>query len=115
MASSQRQNITAIIRDKRGRVMSVGKNNYVKTHPLMFKLGKKHNLQEKVFLHAEVDAIIKCLNIDKAHRIEIFRVNSLGKYMPSKPCPICRSAIESTPIKEIFYMDVSHRFQLEEV
>jgi len=115
MPSSQRENFTVFIKDKRGRVLSVGKNNYGKTHPLMFKLGKKHNLEEKVFLHAEVDAIIKCPNLDRAYTIEVYRINSQGKYMPSKPCPICRSAIESTTIKQILYMDTNHQFQLEKL
>ena len=32
-----RQNITAVIYDKRGRVLSIGKNQYLKTHPLQAK------------------------------------------------------------------------------
>jgi tRNA(Arg) A34 adenosine deaminase TadA len=105
MASSQRQNITAIIKDKRGRVLALGKNTYTKTHPLMLKLGKRHNLTEKIYLHAEVDAIIKCSEIERAYSIEVYRINTPGKHMPSKPCPICLSAIKATPIKYIQYTD----------
>lgn len=95
------QDITAIIYDKRGNVLSIGKNSYVKTHPYQAKLARELGEHHKIFLHAEIDAILKCQNINKAHKISIFRVNRLGKYGLAKPCKICQSAIDKTKIKII--------------
>lgn len=95
-----KQDITAIIYDKRGRILAVGKNSYVKTHPLQAKYAKPHNAH-KVFLHAEVAAIVKCRDLSKAHRISIFRVNKQGNYMKAAPCPVCQDAIAASGIKFI--------------
>ena len=71
--SKQRFDMTAILYDKRGRVLSIGKNSYVKTHPLQARYATQVGEPSKVFLHAEVDAIVKCKNLDKAHKIVVFR------------------------------------------
>jgi deoxycytidylate deaminase len=93
--------ITAIIYDKRGNVLSIGKNSYVKTHPYQAKLAKQVGQHHKIFIHAEIDAILKCQRIERAHRISIFRVNRFGEYRLAKPCKICESALAKTPIKII--------------
>ncbi len=100
---TQQQNMTAIIYNKRNKILSIGKNNYVKTHPLMYKVSKEINPIEypkKIYLHAEIDAIVKCENLKNAYRILVFRINAKGEYALAKPCPICEKAIrEQTPIK----------------
>lgn len=94
--------ITAIIYDKRGNILSIGKNSYVKTHPLQAMFAKKVGEEHKSFLHAEVHAIIRCDNLDRAHRIAIFRYNEAGEAVLAKPCKICQNAIRSlTKIKII--------------
>lgn len=96
-----RQAITAIIYDKKGNILSIGKNSYVKTHPLQAKFAKRTGHSHKVFLHAEIDAIIKCRDIDKAYRIFVSRVTPCGKMAIAKPCPVCQHAISLTPIKKV--------------
>jgi len=91
--------ITAIIYDKRGMVLSVGKNSYVKTHPLQKKYAEQVGLKEKEFLHAEVAAIIKCVKLEKAHKIKIFRFGAKNQPMMAKPCPICETAIRAAGIE----------------
>lgn len=95
------QNVTAIIFDKKGNILSVGKNSYTKTHPLQFKHAKRVGLEKKIYLHAELDAIIKCKDLTKAHTIKVFRYFKNGKPANAKPCPICTDAIRFTPIKNI--------------
>jgi tRNA(Arg) A34 adenosine deaminase TadA len=102
MAKSK-QNITAIIYDKRGRVLAIGKNNYFKTHPLQAKYANNLGLHAKMFLHAEIDAIAKCKKLDKAHKIFISRIDKKGLSRLAKPCIICQSAIELTNIKKVEY------------
>ena len=101
MSRRQTQNITAIIFDKKGKILSVGKNSYIKTHPMQAKHAHKVGLPEKIFLHAEMDAIIKCRNMSKAHKIVVTRVTRNGKYGNAKPCPVCKSAIKEAGIKNV--------------
>jgi deoxycytidylate deaminase len=86
--------VRATIYDKKGRVLSVGENNYSKTHPLQAKYAKLAGLDEKIFLHAELSAIIKLKDPRKAFRITIERYSKNGNPMVAKPCPICEKAIK---------------------
>jgi len=99
--SKQRQDLTAIIYDKRGRVLSIGKNSYVKTHPLQAKHAAKVNNPKAVFLHAEIAAIVRCKDLSKAFRMEVIRIGRDGNPAPANPCPICISAADAAGIKNI--------------
>ena len=103
MAISQRQNLNAIIYDKKGRVLSIGQNSYIKTHPLQAKHAKLAGLDDKVFLHAEVHAIVRCKDLSKAHRILVTRWGKNGLPLYAKPCPVCMSAIQAAGIEIIEY------------
>lgn len=100
---NRKQVLTAIIYDKKGRVLSIGKNSYVKTHPYQQKMADEVGLHEKKYLHAEIHAILKCTNLKKAHSIFVSRFNSEGKPMNAKPCPVCLRAIELAGIHDIRY------------
>lgn len=93
--------VTAIIEDKRGKVLSIGSNSYIKTHPLQVKHAKKVGQPDRQFLHAEVHAITRCRDLTSAYMIKVFRYNKAGEPVLAKPCAVCMSAIESTPIKRI--------------
>lgn len=91
--------MTAVIYDKRGRVLSVGKNSYIKTHPYQAKCARDVGLPDKQFLHAEIHAIVRCKQLHRAHRIVVMRFDSVGKPKNAKPCPVCESAIKAAGIK----------------
>ena len=93
--------ITATIFDRKGRVLSIGQNNYLKTHPLQAEHAAKVGEPYKIFIHAEVNAITRCPDIRKAHRILITRYDRSGNPALARPCAICMSAIKATPIKLI--------------
>ncbi len=97
--------ITAIIYDKRGRVLSVGQNSYVKSHTVMARHANKVGLPEKIYLHAEAHSIIKCRNLKKAYKIAVFRYNKQGAPANAKPCPICQSLINEAGIKEVMWTE----------
>lgn len=101
MSSSQRQAITAVIYDKRGRVISVGQNSYVKTHPMMARLSSKAGEPYKQFLHAEVAAIIRCRDLSRAHRIFVSRFGRAGQPLLARPCAVCQTAIAAAGIQQI--------------
>jgi tRNA(Arg) A34 adenosine deaminase TadA len=96
--SKRRFDITAIIYDKRGRVLSIGKNSYVKTHPMQHRHCEKVGLHHKQFLHAEIHAIARCKYLDRAHKIVVMRFDSQGNPKLAKPCPVCQSAINEAGI-----------------
>jgi deoxycytidylate deaminase len=99
--STKKYNITAIIYDKRGNILSIGKNSYVKTHPLQARYATQVGEPQKVFLHAEIDAIVKCKTISRAHKIVVFRYYEDGTPAMAKPCKVCRQAIRKTHIKYV--------------
>jgi tRNA(Arg) A34 adenosine deaminase TadA len=99
--SGSTQDITAIIYDKRGRVLSIGKNSYVKTHPLQARHAHRAGLADKLFIHAEVSAIVRCRDLSKAYKILVTRIGRNGDLLLAKPCPICQSAINEAGIKII--------------
>lgn len=96
-----KHSITAIIKDKKGRVLSIGKNSYLKTHTVQAHHANKVGLPEKTFLHAEVAAIVKCKDLTKAHKIVVMRYTKDGKPANAKPCPVCMSALKASNIKVI--------------
>lgn len=96
-----RQNITAIIYDRKGRVISMGKNSYVKTHPLQARLAHEVGLEDKIYLHAEIDALVRLKNWNKAYKMVVTRVGKNGDLLLAKPCPVCERAIKLAGIKEI--------------
>ncbi|MCK9369256.1 hypothetical protein M0R04_04895 [Candidatus Dojkabacteria bacterium] len=100
MPSHRKQHITAIIYNKKGHVLSIGQNSYVKTHPYQKKLAGKVGLPDKEFLHAEIAAIIRCKNLKKAHSIFISRYGVKGEPLNAKPCPICSEALRIVGINK---------------
>jgi tRNA(Arg) A34 adenosine deaminase TadA len=96
-----KHSLTAFIYDKRGKVLSVGKNSYVKTHPLMAKYANLVGEPYRIYLHAEMEAIIKCKYLSKAKSIFIARYDKLGNPANAKPCKICASALKSIGIEDI--------------
>lgn len=95
------QNVTAMIYDRRGKILSIGKNNYLKTHPMQARHAHKTGHPEKMFLHAEIHAITRCRNLDRAYKIFITRFNKQGEPVLAKPCPVCMSAIQESGIKHV--------------
>jgi tRNA(Arg) A34 adenosine deaminase TadA len=101
--NAKQHNLTAFIYDRRGKLLSMGKNSYIKTHPMQAKHAKHVGQHEKQFLHAEILAIARCKNIEKAHKIVVMRFREDGSPGLAKPCEICQHAISLTPIKKIEY------------
>lgn len=95
------QNITALIYDRKGRIISIGKNSYVKTHPLQAKFAQHVGLNDKIFLHAEVEALVKLKDWSKAHKIVITRYNKNGEPVLAKPCKVCQHAIKMANIQHV--------------
>jgi deoxycytidylate deaminase len=96
----RRPELTAIIYNKRGDILSIGKNSYVKTHPLQARYARQVGDPTKIYLHAEISAIVRCRS-DGAYRIAIFRYGKGGEARNARPCVICEQAIKEFGIKKV--------------
>lgn len=88
----------------RGQVLSTGVNQR-KTHPIMAKLQKN---PERVFLHAEVDAIIRTINLHGVDILQdcaiyVLRTTKSGKVAGSQPCQGCQQFIDSVGIQHVYW------------
>lgn len=101
LVMEHKHNITAIIYDKRGRPLSIGKNSYTKSIRLQRKHANLVGMPEKVMTHAEISAIAKCRSLDKAHTIKVFRYKKSGAPANAMPCKVCMSAIMEANIRNI--------------
>ncbi len=82
-------------------MLSIGQNSYIKTHPRQATHAKKVGEPERIYLHAEISALIKCRG--KPYKIKVERKNKEGQYMMAKPCPVCEHAIKESGIKFVEY------------
>jgi deoxycytidylate deaminase len=94
--------VTAFVYNKKGMLLSVGKNSYIKTHTIQAKYGKMAGKPSSIYLHAEIDALIKARNRGGVpHRIFVARYYRDGSPAMAKPCPICMAAITDFGIEII--------------
>ncbi len=99
----KKHTLTAIIRDKRGRILAIGRNSYEKTHPLMAKASKATQSAHRTYLHAEVAALLKVKDWEKAFSMEVFRYTKDNKPALAKPCACCQWVLAQTPIKKVWF------------
>lgn len=94
--------LTAYCYDKRGRIISKATNNYDKTHPLMAMFAKKVGHSHRIYLHAEIAALIKA-GERSVYKIKVERFGKRGTLLPSMPCPVCMEAIRTFSVKQLEY------------
>lgn len=99
---SRQVEITALAYDKRGKLLSVGRNSYIKTHPLQQRFARKARQHDRVFLHAEIDALIKARG-KPVHRLVVIRLDRHNKPALAKPCECCQVAINHYGVREVEY------------
>ena len=96
-----RPNVVAFALDRKGRLLAIGFNSYVKTHPYQKRCARKAGDQFKQYLHAEISAIIRARQ--QVHSLVVVRISKAGDFMLAKPCKVCYLAIQEAGIKNIFY------------
>ena len=97
--SNYKYRIGAAIYDKRGRLLSLG-HNQKKTHPTQLRYATRAGRPSKVFLHAEISALVKCRG--EPYSISVVRVSKTG-LRNAYPCPICMAAILEAGIKKLVW------------
>lgn len=99
-SSPSRKQVGAILLRK-GKVVTSATNLERKSHPLQAKFADRVGLSEKIFLHAEISALVKCR--EECDTIVVARVNSQNKLRNAKPCPICALALKEAGIDKVHY------------
>jgi tRNA(Arg) A34 adenosine deaminase TadA len=85
----------------KNKVIATATNLERKSHPLQAKLAEKVGLKEKIYLHSEIAALVKCR--EECDAIVVARVNNQNKLRNSKPCPICSLALKQANVSKVYY------------
>lgn len=96
-----KQNVIALAYNKRGHLLAVGRNSYVKTHPLQARYALKGGNPDRIYLHAEVAALIRASKRGTVHKLVIVRQSEAGNYLCAKPCSGCQAAISDFRVKHV--------------
>lgn len=89
-----------------GHLVVTGVNSK-KSHPLQARFASKY---EKIYLHAEIDALRKFLRLYSIHLLSratlvVIRVRADGTFGGSRPCSGCMRAIVSFGVGECYWSD----------
>jgi tRNA(Arg) A34 adenosine deaminase TadA len=93
--------LRAFVLDSHNRIISKGKNNYNKTHPMQSRLANKTDRPNRQYLHAEIAALVKARK--EPFGILIIRITKTGLIKMARPCNICILAIREAGIKNVYY------------
>jgi cytidine deaminase len=99
-ASPSKKKVGAVLLNK-NKVITTATNLESKSHPIQAKFAERVGLGEKIYLHAEIAALVKCK--EEVDTILVARVNPQGKLRMAKPCPICQLALNEAGISKIHY------------
>lgn len=101
-SSPSKKKIGAVLLRK-NKVITTATNLQHKSHPLQAQLAERVGLKEKIYLHAEINALIKAR--EDVDTIVVARIGGHfhNELRNSKPCPICRMALEMNNVRRIIY------------
>ena len=101
-SSKSRKKVGAVLLNK-NKPISQGVNQDTKSHPLQAKLADMVGLSEKIYLHAEISALVRCRS--DVDTIIVVRLGGHGgdQLRNAKPCPICSLALKEAGIEHIYY------------
>ena len=93
LSPMKRNRMGCVITDRGNNVISSG-YNLMKTHPTQSHYANKAGLKEKIYLHAEINAIIRLKNSSiKPSKLYVTRLLVNNSLAMSYPCPVCLGAI----------------------
>jgi len=97
-----RMRVGAMTLDNKGRILSIGFNSYTKSHPLMYT--NRYFDGHKIYLHAEVDALVKARNKGVTARYMIIaRIGAKGDLKLAKPCIRCMYQLALSELDSVYY------------
>ena len=111
--SPSRKPVGAVLMRK-NKVIATATNHDCKTHPIQAKWAERVGLSEKIYLHAEISAMIKAR--EEADKIIVVRLggHSGNDLRQARPCPICEAYLRHTSnIKHVYYSEWTNKFSYE--
>ena len=99
-SSPSKKKVGAVLLNK-NKVVVTATNLETKSHPLQAKFAERVGLHQKIYLHAEISALVKCR--EECDTIVVARVNPQNKLRMARPCPICELALHEAGITKIHY------------
>lgn len=98
-----RHHVNATIYDKNGKILSSASNDYNKSHPVQAKFAAQVGEPYRIYLHAEIAALIRLRNDDRPFRITVSRYKKDGSAGNAKPCAVCEAALKAWGIERVEY------------
>ena len=101
-SSKSKKKVGALLIHK-NKVITQGVNQDTKSHPLQARLAEMVGLHEKIYLHAEISALVRCRS--EVDTIVVARLggHSGDELRNAKPCPICSLAIKEAGIQNVIW------------
>ena len=101
-SSPSKKQVGAVLLNK-SKVIVTATNLETKSHPMQAKFAERVGLREKIFLHAEIAALVKCR--EECDTIVVARIGGhSGKELRNaKPCPICDLALKEAGVEHVYY------------
>jgi len=101
-SSLSKKKVGAVLLNK-NKVVTTGVNKDYKTHPLQAHFAELAGLGEKIYLHAEISALVKCKT--DADTIIVARLggHSQNEIRNAQPCKICQLALQEAGITNAYY------------
>lgn len=93
--------VGAFLTDKKGNIISKGVNSYTKTHPMQAEYAEKTGNEYRIYLHAEISALVRARK--KPYAIYIARKFKNEEFALARPCPVCSLALREAGVKKIVY------------
>ena len=100
--SLSKKQVGAILLNK-NKIVATATNIETKTHPIQARFAKRVGLHEKIYLHAEIAALVKCK--EECDTIVVARLggHNHDELRMAKPCPVCALALKEMGITNIHY------------
>ena len=98
--SPSKKKVGAVLLNK-NKVVVTATNLETKSHPLQAKFAERVGLHQKIYLHAEIAALVKCR--EECDTIVVARVNPQNKLRMARPCPICELPLHEAGITKVYY------------
>ncbi len=99
-SSPSKKKVGAVLLNK-NKVIVTATNLETKSHPVQAKFAERVGLHQKIYLHAEIAALVKCR--EECDTIVVARVNPQNKLRMARPCPICELALHEAGITKVHY------------
>lgn len=103
MSTRKKYHIKATTYDKRGRIISIGYNEYHRSHPLFKHFATLAGESDhKIWKHAEFSAAIAA-GKRKIHTIFVERYSKSGQLANAEPCQTCKIMLRAFGVRRVLY------------